>query len=159
MKHHILAYYDHQNSVTCMMGCIFTIIILYSIAFHACKRAQRYPMVDFLTGHRLGTDISSEHRLTGQVLFPNSKNSSIMYETLSNLLWRIISQKWRIRHTHSIMCRTHPLLRNCRDNAKLACHCTARYKIEWIYIKTKVSSRDSLEVALEMRKKERKKKD
>ena len=65
--------------------------------------------------------------------------------------------KWRIRHTHSIMRRTHPLLRNCRDNAKLACHCTARYKIEWIYIKTKVSSRDSLEVALEMRKKERKK--
>ena len=61
MKHRILAYCDHQNSVTCMMGCIFTIIILYSIAFHVCKRAQRYPMVDFLTGHRLGTDISSEH--------------------------------------------------------------------------------------------------
>ena len=38
-------------------------------------------MVDFLTGHRLGTDISSEYRLTGQVLLPNSKNSSIMYET------------------------------------------------------------------------------
>ena len=55
------------------------------------------------------------------------------------------------------MRRTHPLLRNCRDNAKLACHCTARYKIEWIYIKTKVSGPDSLEVALEMRKKERKK--
>ena len=87
MKHRILAYCDHQNSVTCMMGCIFT---MYSIAFHVCKsvckRAQRYPMVDFLTGHRLGTDISSEYRLTGQVLFPNSKNSSIMYETLSNLL-------------------------------------------------------------------------
>ena len=52
------------------------------------------------------------------------------------------------------MRRTHPLLRNCRDNAKLACHCTARYKIEWSYIKTKVSGPDSLEVALEMRKKE-----
>ena len=55
------------------------------------------------------------------------------------------------------MCRTHPLLRNCRDNAKLACHCTARYKIEWIYMKTKVRGPDSLELALEMRKKERKK--
>ena len=57
------------------------------------------------------------------------------------------------------MRRTHPLLRNCRDKAKLACHCTARYKIELIYIKNKVSGPDSLEVALEMRKKERKKKD
>ena len=86
MKHRILAYCDHQNSITCTMGCIFTII--YSIAFHVCKGAERYPMVDFLTGHRLGTDISSEYRLTGQVLFPNSKNSSIiMYEILSNLLW------------------------------------------------------------------------
>ena len=55
------------------------------------------------------------------------------------------------------MRRTHPLLRSCRDNAKLACHCTARYKIELIYIKTKVSGPDSLEVALEMRKKERRK--
>ena len=53
------------------------------------------------------------------------------------------------------MRRTHPLLRNCRDNAKLACHCTARYKIEWIYMKTKVRGPDSLELALEMRKKER----
>ena len=53
------------------------------------------------------------------------------------------------------MHRTHPLLRNCRDNAE-ACHCTARYKIEWIYIKTKVRGPDSLELALEMRKKERK---
>ena len=66
---------------------------------------------------------------------------------------RIISQKWRIRHTHSIMRRTHPLLRNCRDNAKLACHCTARYKIEWIYMRSKVRGPDSLELALEMRKK------
>ena len=53
------------------------------------------------------------------------------------------------------MCRTHALLRNCRDNAKLACHCTARSIIEWIYIRTKVSGPDSLEVALEMRKKEK----
>ena len=70
MKHRILAYCDHQNSVTCPMGCIY---LQYSIAFHVCKRAQRYPMVDFLTGHRLGTDISSEYRLTAQVSFPNSK--------------------------------------------------------------------------------------
>ena len=33
------------------------------------------------------------------------------------------------------MRHTHPLLRNGRDNAKLACHCTARYKIEWIYMR------------------------
>ena len=42
-----------------------------------------------------------------------------------------------------------------RDNAKLECHCTARYKIEWIYMRTKVSSPDSLELVLEMKKKER----
>ena len=65
---------------------------------------------------------------------------------------RIISQNGVIRHTQSR--RTHPLLRNCRDNAKLACHCTARYKIEWIYMKSKVRGPESLEVALEMRKKE-----
>ena len=41
------------------------------------------------------------------------------------------------------MRRTHPLLRNCRENAK----------------KTKVRGPDSLELALEMRKKERKKKE
>ena len=51
------------------------------------------------------------------------------------------------------MHRTHPLLRNYRDNAKLACHCTARYKIEWIYIRTKVRGPDSLELDVEMRKK------
>ena len=54
------------------------------------------------------------------------------------------------------MRRTHPLLRNCRDNAKLACYCTARYKIELIYMRTKVRGPDSLELALEMKKKERK---
>ena len=52
------------------------------------------------------------------------------------------------------MRRTHPLLRNCRGNAKLACHCTARYKIEWIYMRTKVRGPDSLELDVEMRKKE-----
>ena len=53
------------------------------------------------------------------------------------------------------MRRTHPLLRNCRDNAKLTCHCTARYKIEWIYMKTKARGPDSHELALVMKKKER----
>ena len=55
------------------------------------------------------------------------------------------------------MRRTHPLLRNGRDNAKLACHCTARYKIEWMYnniMRTKVRGPDSLELDVEMRKKE-----
>ena len=51
------------------------------------------------------------------------------------------------------MRRTHPLLRNCRDNANLACHCTARYKIEWIYMRTKVRGPDSLDLDVEMRKK------
>ena len=46
---------------------------------------------------------------------------------------RIIRQKWCIRHTLSLMRRTHPPLRDYRDNAKLASHCTAHYKIEWIY--------------------------
>ena len=56
------------------------------------------------------------------------------------------------------MRRTHPLLRNCQDNAKLACHCTARYKIEWIYVQSKMSGGGSLELALEMRKKKEGKK-
>ena len=40
----------------------------------------------------------------------------------------------------------------CRD--KLACHCTARYKIEWIYTQSKMSGGGSLELAQETRKKE-----
>ena len=53
------------------------------------------------------------------------------------------------------MCRTHPLLSNCQDNAKLACQCTARYKMEWIYTQTKMGGGGSLELAQETRKKER----
>ena len=52
------------------------------------------------------------------------------------------------------MRRTYPQLRNWQDNVKLACHCTACYQLEWIYIQTKMSSQGSLELALEMRKKE-----
>ena len=59
-------------------------------------------------------------------------------------------------HPLSLTRRTHPPLRDCRDNAKLASHCTARYKIEWIYMRTKVRGPESLELALEMRMKERK---
>ena len=66
---------------------------------------------------------------------------------------RIISQNGDIRHTHSIMRRTHPLLRNCQDNDKLAYHCTARYKIEWIYTQSKMSGGGSLELALIMKRK------
>ena len=52
---------------------------------------------------------------------------------------------------------TPTIMYGCRDNAKLACHCTdARYKIEWIYMRTKVRGPDSLKLALETRKKERK---
>ena len=58
-------------------------------------------------------------------------------------------------HPLSLICHTHPPLRDCRDNAKLASHCTARYKIEWIFMRTKVRGPESLELALEMRKKER----
>ena len=52
--------------------------------------------------------------------------------------------------TQSLMRRTHPPLRNCRD------HGPARYKIEWIYTQTKMRNQGSLELALEMKKKERK---
>ena len=55
---------------------------------------------------------------------------------------------------HPAVNAPYPLLCDCRDNAKLACHCTARYKIEWIYMRSKVRGPDSLELALEMRKKE-----
>ena len=51
---------------------------------------------------------------------------------------------------------THPQLNRCHDNTKLAGHGPAHYKMEWIYMRTKVSSPDSLELALEMKKKERK---
>ena len=64
-----------------------------------------------------------------------------------------IITKWCIGHTQLLMHRTHPQLRNCQDNTKLAYHCTACYKMEWIYIQTKMSDQDSLELALEMRRK------
>ena len=38
---------------------------------------------------------------------------------------------------------------------KLACHCTVHYQMEWIYTQTKMSGQGSLELTLEMRKKER----
>ena len=63
--------------------------------------------------------------------------------------------KWRIGHTQLLMRCTYQRLHNCHDNAKLACHCTARYKMEWIYTQTKMSGQGSLELALEMRKNER----
>ena len=62
-----------------------------------------------------------------------------------------------IRHTLFVKRRTHPPLRSCRDNAKLACHGPARYKMEWIYTQTKMSDQGSIELALIMKKKERKK--
>ena len=52
------------------------------------------------------------------------------------------------------MRRTHPLLSKCQDNAKLACHCTVRYLMEWIYTQTKMRGQGNLELALETRKKE-----
>ena len=63
--------------------------------------------------------------------------------------------KWLIRHTHSqnIRC-THPQLNCYPDNTKQACHRRARSKMEWIYTRTKVSGRGSLELAQENRKKE-----
>ena len=62
--------------------------------------------------------------------------------------------------------QTHPLVNapytptityNCRDNAKQMCHGPARYKIEWIYTRAKASGPGSLELALILKKKERKK--
>ena len=49
---------------------------------------------------------------------------------------------------------TPPPLRNFRDNAKLACHGPVCYEMEWIYTQTKMRGQDSLELALEMKKKE-----
>ena len=51
------------------------------------KTAHKYSMVDFFMGLQLGSDIICQHRLNGEVSFPNSKNSFIMYRTMSNLLW------------------------------------------------------------------------
>ena len=46
---------------------------------------------------------------------------------------------------------THPQLRNCRDNAKQACHGPARYNMEWNYTQTKRIGQGSLELALVMK--------
>ena len=60
--------------------------------------------------------------------------------------------KWHIKHT---LRRTHPPLRNCRDNRKLVCHGPARCTMEWIYTQTKMIGQGSLELALNMKKKDR----
>ena len=65
--------------------------------------------------------------------------------------------KWRIRHTLSLMRRTHPPLSNSRDNTKLACHGPVRNKMEWIYSQIKMIGQGGLELVLIMKKKERKK--
>ena len=44
----------------------------------------------------------------------------------------------------------------CQGNGKLARHCTARYKIEWIYTQTKMSGQGSLELISPDNEKERK---
>ena len=54
---------------------------------------------------------------------------------------------------------TPPITYNYRDNTKLTCHGPAHYKIEWIYTRSKASGPDSFELALIMKKKERKKKE
>jgi hypothetical protein len=56
--------------------------------------------------------------------------------------------------------QTHPIVICAVQNhnyvtTKLAWHRLARYKIEWIYTQTKVSGQGSVELALEMKKKER----
>ena len=76
-----------------------------------------------------------------------------------------LSSHWACALYDKMAYQTHPLVNapytptityNCRDNAKLMSHGPARYKIEWIYTRTKVSGPDSLELALMMKKKERK---
>ena len=56
-------------------------------------------------------------------------------------------QTHNLPYTPTITC-------NCRDNVS---HGPVCYKIEWIYTKTKMSGPDSIELALIMNKKERKK--
>ena len=41
---------------------------------------------------------------------------------------------------------------NCQDNTKLACHCTAHCKMEWIYTRTKIRGQDRLELDMEIQK-------
>ena len=81
------------------------------------------------------------------------------YSHMTSLWQHIMSMrimiKWCVRHTLLLMCRTDPRLCNCQDYAKLACHCTARSKMEWIYTQTKKKGQGILELALEMKKKER----
>jgi hypothetical protein len=63
--------------------------------------------------------------------------------------------KWRIGHAQSLTRCMNSRSRNCQEKEKLACHCTARYKMELIYTQTKVSGQGSLELALIMKNNEK----
>ena len=72
---------------------------------------------------------------------------------------RIIMTKWRTSDTPFSLSavHTHHYVVVEVTVAKLACHGPARYKMEWIYTQTKMSDQGSVELALIMKKKERKK--
>ena len=57
-----------------------------------------------------------------------------------------------VYQTHSIVNTPYTLLCNWQDNT---CHGPACYKMEWIYTQTKMRGQGSLELACEMKKKEK----
>ena len=78
MNNYILACWDQQNSHGYLYGGVHictTLCLFNYITLHVKELIYKCSKVDFLAGHRLGMDIFCQHRLTGQVLFPNSKNS------------------------------------------------------------------------------------
>ena len=58
----------------------YTLSLNYIPFYIIIIRAHKYSTFDFLVGLKLGSDIFCQHRLTGQVLFPNSKNSRIIVQ-------------------------------------------------------------------------------
>ena len=82
----------------CQYGGVHVCTILcHLITFHCTYiRAHKYSTVDFLMGLRLGSNIFCQHRLTGQVLFPNSKNSFIEQRPTSSVSHK--SLKKQVQH-------------------------------------------------------------
>ena len=59
-----------------------------------------------------------------------------------------------IRSMHIMAYRTHPIVNmlytlcNFQDNVKLVCHCTVRYRMEWIFTQMKMNVQSSLDLNL-----------
>ena len=77
-----------------------------------------------------------------------------MISLWQHMSMRIIKQNGESDTPTRKMRCTHPQLNGYSDNTKQTCHRRAYYKMEWIYIRTKVSGQGSLGLALENRKKQ-----